>query len=141
VKGSSTAPAALLFFKFFSAPSISSRLGKSMSTPSSFKSTEAVIDLVEGVFIWGMPGLEVDSFVHEERTFDRHLPACHKVDQSEAIFMCTLMQALLAYRWLMYGFSANFCVRVSHHQLHIMTWAGCVCPLQLFIKLILGLLF
>jgi hypothetical protein len=36
--------------------------------------------------------------VHEVRTFDRHLPACSKVDQSEGIFICTLMQALLAYR-------------------------------------------
>jgi hypothetical protein len=101
-----------------------------------------VIDLIEGVSIWGMPGLEVDSFVHEVRTFHRHLPACGKFDQSKAIFMCTLMQAgMLAYRWLMYGSPANFCVLVSHHQPHIMTWAGCVCPLQQFIKLILGLLF
>jgi hypothetical protein len=69
------------------------------------------------------------------------LPACGKVDQSEAIFICTLMQAVLAYRWLMYGFPGNFCVHVSHHQPHVMTWAGCVCPLQLLIKLILGLLF
>jgi hypothetical protein len=28
-----------------------------------------------------VPGLEVDSFVHEVRTFDRHVPACGKVDQ------------------------------------------------------------
>jgi hypothetical protein len=97
-----------------------------------------VIDLVEGVPIWGVPGLEVDSFVHEVRTFDRHLPVCGKVDQSEAIFICTLVQAVLAYCWLMCGFPAHVCVRVSHHQLHVMTWAGCVCPLQLFIKLILG---
>jgi hypothetical protein len=82
---------------------------------------QAVIDLVEGVFIWGVPGLEVDSFVHEIRTFDCHLPACGKVDQSEAIFICTLMQAVLAYRWLIYGFLANFCVRVCYHQLHVMT--------------------
>jgi hypothetical protein len=102
---------------------------------------QTVIDLVEGVSIWGVPGLEVDSFVHEVRTFDRHLPACGKVDQSEVIFINTLMQAVLAYRWLMYGFLANFFVRVSCHQLHVMTWAGCVCPLELFIKLILGLLF
>jgi hypothetical protein len=46
----------------------------------------------------------VDSFVHEVRTFDRHLPACGKVDQSEAIFIYTLMQAVLAYRWLMFFF-------------------------------------
>jgi hypothetical protein len=59
---------------------------------------QAVFDLVEGVAIWGVPGLEVDSFVHEVRTFDRHLPACGNVDQSEAIFICTLMQAVLAYR-------------------------------------------
>jgi hypothetical protein len=55
---------------------------------------QAVIDLVDGVFTWGVPRLEVDSFVHEVRTFDRHLPACGKVDhglQSEAIFICTLM--------------------------------------------------
>jgi hypothetical protein len=102
---------------------------------------QAVIDLVEGVSIWGVPGLEVYSFVHEKRTFDRHLPACSKIDQSEAIFICTFMQVVLAYRWLMYGFPANFCVHVSHHQLHVMTWAGCVCLLQLLIKLILGLLF
>jgi hypothetical protein len=71
------------------------------------------IDLVEGVSIWGVPGFEVDSFVLEVRTFVRHLPACGKFDQSEAIFICTLMQAELAYRCLMYGFPANVCVRVS----------------------------
>jgi hypothetical protein len=102
---------------------------------------QAVIDLVEGVSIWGVPGLEVDSFVHEVRTFDRHLPACDKMDQSDVIFSCTLMQAVLAYRWLIYGFSAYFCIRVSHHQFHVMTWAGCVWPLQLFIHFILDLLF
>jgi hypothetical protein len=37
-----SAPAALLFFRYFSAPSISSRLGKSMSTSSSLKSTGRV---------------------------------------------------------------------------------------------------
>jgi hypothetical protein len=57
-----------------------------------------VIDLIESVSIWGVPGLEVDLFVHEVRTFDHHLPACGKVDQSAAIFICTLMQAVLAYR-------------------------------------------
>jgi hypothetical protein len=36
---------------------------------------QAVFDLVEGVSIWGVPGLEMHSFGHEERTFDRHLPA------------------------------------------------------------------
>jgi hypothetical protein len=87
---------------------------------------QAVIDLVEGVSIWGLPGLEVDSFVHEVRIFDRHSPTCGKVDQSHAILICTLMHAVLAYRWLMYGFPANFCVRVFHHQLHVMTWAGYV---------------
>jgi hypothetical protein len=54
-----------------------------------------VIELVESVSIWGVPGLEVDLFVHEVRTFDHHLPACGKVDQSEAIFIGTLMQAVL----------------------------------------------
>jgi hypothetical protein len=103
---------------------------------------QAGIDLVDSVSIWGVPGLEVDLFVHEVRTFDGHFPACGKADQFEAIFICTLMQAVLAYRWQMYGFLANFCVPVSHHQLHVMTWVGCVCPLlQLFIKLCLGLLF
>jgi hypothetical protein len=48
---------------------------------------QAVIDLVEGVSIWGVPGLKVDSFVNEVRTFDRHLPACGKVNQPEAIFI------------------------------------------------------
>jgi hypothetical protein len=84
---------------------------------------QAVIDLVEVVSIWGliMLSLEVDTMVHEVRTFDRHMPACGKMDQSESIFICTLMQAVLAYRWLMYGFPANFCVRVYRHQLHVMT--------------------
>jgi hypothetical protein len=68
----------------------------------------AVIDLVESLSIWGVPDLEVDSFVHEVRTFDRHLPACVKVDQSEAIFICTLMQAVLACRWLMTVSRPNF---------------------------------
>jgi hypothetical protein len=63
-----------------------------------FSIDQAVIDLVEGVSIWEVPGLAVDSFVHEVRTFDRHLPAYSKVDQSEAIFICTLLQAVLAYR-------------------------------------------
>jgi hypothetical protein len=63
-----------------------------------FSVDQAVIDLVEGVSIWGVPGLQVDSFVHEVLTFDRHLPACGKVDQSDAIINCTLMQAVLAYR-------------------------------------------
>jgi hypothetical protein len=48
---------------------------------------QALIDLVDGVSIWGVPGLEVDSFVHEVRSFDRHLPVCGKVDHSEAIFI------------------------------------------------------
>jgi hypothetical protein len=77
---------------------------------------QAVIDLVEGESIGVVSGVKVDSLGHEVRTFDRHLPACGKVDQSEAIFICTLMQTVLAYRWLMYGFPANFCVRVSHHS-------------------------
>jgi hypothetical protein len=81
---------------------------------------QAVIDLVEGVSTWRVSGLEVDLFVHEVRTFDRHLPACGKVDQSEAIFICTLVQTMLAYRWLMYGFPPNFWFRVFHHQLHVM---------------------
>jgi hypothetical protein len=58
---------------------------------------QAVIDLVEGLSICVVPGLKVDSFVLEVRTFDRHLPACDKVDQSEAIIICTLMQAVLAF--------------------------------------------
>jgi hypothetical protein len=37
-----------------------------------------------------------------------HFPACGKVDKSEAIFICTLMQAVLGYRWLMYGFQTGF---------------------------------
>jgi hypothetical protein len=74
---------------------------------------QALIDLVENASIWGVPGLEVDSFVHEVRTFDPHLPASGKLDQSDAIIICTLMQVVLAYRWLMYGFPDNFCVRVS----------------------------
>jgi hypothetical protein len=45
--------------------------------------------------------LEVDSFVHEVRTFDRHFPACGKVDQSEATFIC-------------------ICICISFH-------AGCAC--------------
>jgi hypothetical protein len=52
---------------------------------------QAVIDLVEGVSIWGVPNLEMDLFVQEVRTFGRHLLVCGKVDQSEASFICTLM--------------------------------------------------
>jgi hypothetical protein len=48
---------------------------------------QTVIDLVEGVSIWGVPGLEVVSFLHEVRTFDRNLLACGKFDPSEAIFI------------------------------------------------------
>jgi hypothetical protein len=44
--------------------------------------------------------------VHEvPNTFDRNLHACGKVDQSEAIFICTLMQALLVYRLLPTNFT------------------------------------
>jgi hypothetical protein len=32
---------------------------------------QAVIDLVEGVPIWGVPGLEVDSFAHDVTTIAR----------------------------------------------------------------------
>jgi hypothetical protein len=69
---------------------------------------QAVIDLVEGVSIWGVPGLEVYTFVHEVRSFDRHLPACGKVNQSDAIFTCTLMQAVLAYCWMVGSPITNF---------------------------------
>jgi hypothetical protein len=72
---------------------------ESMFAP--LRAITSTIDLVEVEPIWGVPGLEVDSFVHEVCTFDRHLLAYGKVDQSEAIFLCTLMQAVLAYRWLM----------------------------------------
>jgi hypothetical protein len=72
-----------------------------------------VIDLVESV-----SGLKVDLFVNEVRTFDCQLPAYGRVDQFEAIFIFTLMQTVLAYRWLMYGFPVNFCVNVSLHQLY-----------------------
>jgi hypothetical protein len=58
---------------------------------------QAVIDLVESVSIWGVAGLEVDSFVHEVRTFDRHLPACGKLDQSEAIFNSIFYIIILIY--------------------------------------------
>jgi hypothetical protein len=34
----------------------------------------AEIDLVQGVSIWGVPGLEVDLIVHEVRTFDHRMP-------------------------------------------------------------------
>jgi hypothetical protein len=75
---------------------------------------QTVIDLVEGVSIWRVPGLEVDSSVYEVRTFDRHLPACGKVDQSEAIFICILMQAVLAYHCL----SLTTLTRISVQQIH-----------------------
>jgi hypothetical protein len=32
---------------------------------------QAVIDLVESVSIWGVPGLKMAFFVHEVRIFDR----------------------------------------------------------------------
>jgi hypothetical protein len=78
---------------------------------------QAVIDVVEGVFIWGVPGLEVNSFVHEVRTFDRHLPACSKVDQSEAVFICTLMQAVLAYRFPGLLLGSRLPSSTSRHEL------------------------
>jgi hypothetical protein len=40
--------------------------------------------------------------VHVVRTFDRHSPVCSKVDQSETIFICTLMQAVKVICWCMY---------------------------------------
>jgi hypothetical protein len=69
-----------------------------MWSESMFSVDQAVIDLVECVSIWGVPVLELDSFVHEIRIFDRHFSACGKVAQSEAIFICSLMQTVLAYR-------------------------------------------
>jgi hypothetical protein len=69
-----------------------------------FSVDQAVIDLVESVSIWGVPGLEMDSLVHEVRTFDRHLPACGKVDQSEAIFIFTLMQASVTQKYQNFDF-------------------------------------
>jgi hypothetical protein len=51
---------------------------------------DQAVKVVEGVSIWGVPGLEVNLFVNEVRTFDRHLPACGIIDQSKAIFICTL---------------------------------------------------
>jgi hypothetical protein len=57
---------------------------------------QAVIDLVKGVFNWGVPGLEVDSFVLEGLTFDRHLPACGKVEQSKVIFICMVSRPTFA---------------------------------------------
>jgi hypothetical protein len=67
---------------------------------------QTVIDLVEGVSIYGVPGLEVDLFVHEVRTFDRHLPACGKFNQSEAIFICTLMQAVYTVSLATFAFAS-----------------------------------
>jgi hypothetical protein len=55
---------------------------------------QAVIDMVESVSIWEELGLEVDLFAHEVRTFDRHLPACGIIDQSEPIFICPLIDNL-----------------------------------------------
>ena len=102
---------------------------------------QAVIDLVTGAAVWVVPGFEVDSFVHEIRALDRHLSASSKVDQSEAVFVCIVMQAVSPNSRLVYGLPSDFCVRVPHHQLHVVFWASGICSLQLFIKLVLSLLF
>jgi hypothetical protein len=49
------------------------------------------VDLVAGGAVWRMPGFEVDFFVHEVRYLGRHLSASSKVDQSEVIFVCTIL--------------------------------------------------
>jgi hypothetical protein len=64
-----------------------------MWSESMIATLRSITSMVEGVSIWGVPGLEMDSFVHEIRIFDHHLRACGKFDQAEAIFICTLMQA------------------------------------------------
>jgi hypothetical protein len=47
--------------------------------------------LIQQMFILSVPDFDVDSFVHEVRALDRHLSV--KVDQSDAISVCTIVQA------------------------------------------------
>jgi hypothetical protein len=83
-----------------------------------------MIDLV----VWGVPGFDMDSFEHEVHAPDRHLLACSKVDQSDAIFVCSLMQDVPLAGRSVRCFTPDFCVRIPHHQR----------SLQLFVKLILA---
>jgi hypothetical protein len=96
-----------------------------------------VIDLVAGAAVCRVPSFEVDSFVNEVRALDRHLSAISKADQSEAVFVCTIMQALTPSSRLVYCCPSDFSVRIPHHQLHVVLRASRVRSLLLFIKLIL----
>jgi hypothetical protein len=76
--------------------------------------------------------------VHEIRTPDHHLSARSKLDQSEAIFICSFMQAVFVSRWLVNYFPTDFRVCVSHYNLHVVSRTGTVRPLKFFIDLVLG---
>jgi hypothetical protein len=65
-----------------------------------------------------MLGFEVDSFVHEVRALDYQLTVSSKVDQSEAVFVCTVMQAVSPNSRLVYCFPSDLSVRILHHRLH-----------------------
>jgi hypothetical protein len=69
---------------------------------------QAIIDLVVGAAVWRVPGFEVNSIVHEVRALDRHLSVSSKVDQSKAVFVCTIMQAVSANSRLVYCFPSEF---------------------------------
>jgi hypothetical protein len=52
---------------------------------------QAVIDLVVGSAVWGVPGFGVDSFVHVVRALDRNLSARSKADQLETFLVNGLL--------------------------------------------------
>jgi hypothetical protein len=56
------------------------------------------------------------------------------------VLSCTIMPAGSPNSRLVYCFPSFFSVRIPHHQLHVVSWASRVRSLQLFIKLIFGLL-
>jgi hypothetical protein len=88
---------------------------------------QAVTDLVAGAAVWRVPSFEVNLFVHEVRYFDRYLSASSKVDQSEAVFVCTIMHTASLPTL---AFTSPERIRASRERL-----------LQLLIELIFGLFF
>jgi hypothetical protein len=76
----------------------------------------------------------VDSPVHEKRASDRHFYARSKVGQSKVISIFSYMQAVFANRWAVNCFPTDFCVCVSHHNIHVVSRAGAVRLLKFSIE-------
>jgi hypothetical protein len=60
---------------------------------------------------------QVDSLVHVKRTLDLHLSASSKVDQAQAIFICSFMQAVFANRRRVVNYFPTDFRTISHCSL------------------------